>query len=165
MENTISFNTKFGRISATETRGKITSVQFKRLKKKGSSSINLRKLKSNINAYFEGKTNKIKISIKTVGNPMQKKIWNELKKIKKGKPKLVTTINTNLYESKIAKNLKNIQNNYTNASIGSYPYFNLAAKTGGVNIVVSSWDMKSIQPIVDDITKMIELNGGKSSIV
>jgi len=27
------------------------------------------------------------------------------------------------------------------------------------------WDMKSIQPIVDDITKMIELNGGKSSIV
>jgi hypothetical protein len=25
--------------------------------------------------------------------------------------------------------------------------------------------MKSIQPIVDDITKMIELNGGKSSVV
>ena len=87
MENTISFNTKFGQISATETRGKITSIQFKRLKKKGSSSINLRKLKSNINAYFEGKTNKIKISIKTVGNPMQKKIWNELKKIKKGETK------------------------------------------------------------------------------
>ena len=84
MENTISFNTKFGQISATETRGKITSIQFKRLKKKGSSSINLRKLKSNINAYFEGKKNNIKISIKTVGNPMQKKIWNELKKIKKG---------------------------------------------------------------------------------
>jgi len=30
-----------------------------------------------------------------------------MKKIKKGKPKLVTTINTYLYESKIAKNLKN----------------------------------------------------------
>ena len=88
-----------------------------------------------------------------------------IKKIKKGKPKLVTTINTNLYESKIAKNLKNIQNNYKSASIGSYPYFNLAAKTGGVNIVVSSWDMTTIKPIVDDITKMIELNGGKSSIV
>ena len=54
MENTIFFNTKFGQISATETRGKITSIQFKRLKKKGSSSINLRKL-NNINAYFEGK--------------------------------------------------------------------------------------------------------------
>ena len=88
-----------------------------------------------------------------------------LKKIKKGKPKLVTTISTNLYESKIAKNLKNIQNNYSGASIGSYPYFNLIAKTGGVNIVVSSWDMKSIQPIVDDIVNMIKLNGGKSSIV
>ena len=87
MENTIFFNTKFGQISATETRGKITSIQFKRLKKKGSSSINLRKLKNNINAYFEGKKNNIKISIKTVGNPMQKKIWNELKKIKKGKTK------------------------------------------------------------------------------
>ena len=85
MENTISFNTKFGRISASETRGKITSIQFKRLKKKGSSSINLRKLKNNINAYFEGKINNIKISIKTVGNPMQKKIWNELKKIPRGK--------------------------------------------------------------------------------
>ena len=87
MENTIFFNTKFGQISATETRGKITSIQFKRLKKKGSSSINLRKLKNNINAYFEGKINNIKISIKTVGNPMQKKIWNELKKIKKGETK------------------------------------------------------------------------------
>ena len=87
MENTISFNTKFGRISASETRGKITSIQFKRLKKKGLSSIILRKLRNNINAYFEGKTNKIKISIKTVGSPMKKKIWNELKKIKKGETK------------------------------------------------------------------------------
>ena len=88
-----------------------------------------------------------------------------IKKLKKGRPKLVTTINTNLYESKIAKNLKNIQDNYPSASIGSYPYFNLVAKTGGVNIVISSWDMTTIQPIVDDIIKMIELNGGKSSIV
>jgi len=96
---------------------------------------------------------------------MQAMFKELLKKIKKGKPKLVTTINTNLYESKIAKNLKNIQNNYMNVSIGSYPYFNIASKTGGVNIVVSSWDMITIQPIVDDIIEMIELNGGKSSIV
>jgi len=85
MENTISFNTKFGRISATETKGKVTSIQFKRLKKKGSSSINLRKLRDNINAYFKRETNSIKIPIKIFGNPMQKRIWNELKKIKKGK--------------------------------------------------------------------------------
>ena len=88
-----------------------------------------------------------------------------IKKIKKGKPKLVVTINTDLYESKIAIYLKEIQDKYKNSSIGSYPYFNLAAKTGGVNIVVSSWDMTSVQPVVDDIVNMIKLNGGKSSIV
>ena len=88
-----------------------------------------------------------------------------IKKIKKGKPKIVTTINTNLYESKIAIFLKDIQYKYKESSIGSYPYFNLAAKTGGVNIVVSSWNMTSVQPVVDDIVDMIKLNGGKSSIV
>ena len=88
-----------------------------------------------------------------------------IKKIKKGKPKLVITINTDLYESKIAIYLKEIQGKYKNSSIGSYPYFNLVAKTGGVNIVISSWDMTSLQPVVDDIVHMINLNGGKSSIV
>ncbi len=88
-----------------------------------------------------------------------------LKKLKKGKPKTVKTINTNLYESKIAIYLKDIQDKYKDSSIGSYPYFNLVAKTGGVNIVVSSWNMTSVQPVVNDIVKMIKLNGGKSSIV
>ena len=88
-----------------------------------------------------------------------------IKTLKKGKAKLITTINTNLYESKIAIELKSIQNNYKDASIGSYPYFNLAAKSGGVNIVVSSWTITSLDPIIDDITNMIELKGGKSSIV
>jgi len=88
-----------------------------------------------------------------------------IKTLKKGKAKLITTINTNLYESKIAIELKNIQNKFKDASIGSYPYFNLAAKSGGVNIVVSSWIMTSLDPIIDDITNMIELKGGKSSIV
>ena len=96
---------------------------------------------------------------------MQTMFLELIKKLKKGKPKLVITINTNLYESKIAILLKDIQNKYKDSSIGSYPYFNLAAKTGGVNIVVSSWNMTSIQPIVDDIINMIKLNGGKSSIV
>ena len=88
-----------------------------------------------------------------------------VKNIKKGKPKLTTTINTNLYESKIAIFLKDIQDKYKDSSIGSYPYFNLTTKNAGVNIVVSSWNMSSIQPIVDDIVNMIKLNGGKSSIV
>ena len=96
---------------------------------------------------------------------MQTMFLELIKKIKKGKPKLVITINTDLYESKIAIYLKEIQGKYKNSSIGSYPYFNLVAKTGGVNIVVSSWDMTSLQPVVDDIVHMINLNGGKSSIV
>ena len=96
---------------------------------------------------------------------MQVMFLELIKKLKKGKPKIVITINTNLYESKIAIFLKDIQDKYIDSSIGSYPYFNLAAKTGGVNIVVSSWNMTSIQPVVDDITNMIKLNGGKSSIV
>ena len=96
---------------------------------------------------------------------MQVMFLELIKKLKRGKPKIVTTINTNLYESKIAIFLKDIQNKYKNSSIGSYPYFNIAAKTGGVNIVVSSWNMTSIQPVVDDIINMIKLNGGKSSIV
>ena len=87
MENTISFNTKFGWISATELNSKITSIQFNRFKRKGVTSPNLRKLRDNINAYFKGKTNDIKIPIKVCGNTLQKKIWNELKKINKGKTK------------------------------------------------------------------------------
>ena len=96
---------------------------------------------------------------------MQVMFLELIKTLKKGKAKLITTINTNLYESKIAIELKNIQSNYKDASIGSYPYFNLAAKSGGVNIVVSSWSINSLDPIIDDITNMIELKGGKSSIV
>ena len=96
---------------------------------------------------------------------MQVMFLELIKTLKKGKAKLITTINTNLYESKIAIDLKNIQNNYKDASIGSYPYFNLAAKSGGVNIVVSSWSINSLDPIIDEITNMIELKGGKSSIV
>ena len=96
---------------------------------------------------------------------MQVMFLELIKTLKKGKAKLITTINTNLYESKIAIELKNIQSNYKDASIGSYPYFNLAAKSGGVNIVVSSWSINSLDPIIDEITNMIELKGGKSSIV
>ena len=96
---------------------------------------------------------------------MQVMFTELVKTINKGNPKITRTIKTDLYESKIANHLKNIQNKYKESSIGSYPYFNLTAKTGGVNIVVSSWNMKSVQPIVDDIVDMIKLNGGKSSIV
>ena len=96
---------------------------------------------------------------------MEVMLINVLKNLKKGKPKKITTINTNLYESKIAHSLKDIQNQFTECSIGSYPYFNFISKTGGVNIVISSWKMNSLDKIEKEIIKMIKFNGGNYAIV
>ena len=90
---------------------------------------------------------------------------NILKNIKKGKPKNVITLNTNLYESKLAPYLNDIQKKYQECSIGSYPYFNFLSKTGGVNISISSWTMDSLDDVVKEISEMIKLNGGNYSIV
>ena len=87
MENTISFNTKFGWITATEINGKITKIQFKRLKNVGFLSKNLSKLKKKLRSFFHGKTRKLWVPIKIEGNFLEKKIWNELKKIKIGETK------------------------------------------------------------------------------
>tara|TARA_Y100000768_G_scaffold381970_1_gene361506 strand:- start:6 stop:752 length:747 start_codon:yes stop_codon:yes gene_type:complete len=96
---------------------------------------------------------------------MEAMLIEVLKNIKKGKPKKIRTINTNLYESKIAPFLKNIQNQYEDCSIGSYPYFNFISKTGGVNIVLSSWTMESLEDVEGKVIEMIKLNGGNYSIV
>ena len=48
MENTISFNTKFGWISATEINNKITKIQFCREKVLGKKSKNLKTIKKKI---------------------------------------------------------------------------------------------------------------------
>jgi len=96
---------------------------------------------------------------------MEVMLINVLKNLKKGKPKKIMTINTNLYESKIAPFLKDIQKNYQECSIGSYPYFNFLSKTGGVNIVMSSWTMSSLDDVEKEIIEMIKLNGGNYSIV
>ena len=96
---------------------------------------------------------------------MKEMFLNLLKILKKGAPKKTITININLYESSIASDLEKIQNENTDCSIGSYPYFNYISKTGGVNIVVSSWELEDLNPIVIKITSMISLLGGKSSIV
>ena len=96
---------------------------------------------------------------------MEQMLKDVLLKIKKGKPKKITTINTDLFESKIAPYLNDIQNQFNDCSIGSYPYFNLISKTGGVNIVISSWTMNSLDEIEKEIIKMIKFNGGNCSIV
>jgi molybdenum cofactor synthesis domain-containing protein len=96
---------------------------------------------------------------------MEEMFLNVLKNLTKGKPKKITTINTNLYESKIAPFLKDIQDQFSECSIGSYPYFNFLSKTGGVNIVISSWTMISLDEIEKKIVEMIKFNGGNYSIV
>ncbi len=87
MKNTISFNTKFGWISATEINNRITKIQFCRKKELGKKSKNLKNVKKKIISFFQKKTNKLDAKILLNGNPVQKKIWRELKKIKKGKIK------------------------------------------------------------------------------
>ena len=87
MENTISFNTKFGWISATEINNKITKVQFKRKKRAGKKSKNLENLKKKIISFFKKKENRLDVKVFLHGNLIQKKIWKELKKIKKGRVK------------------------------------------------------------------------------
>ena len=97
MKNTISFISKFGWISATEINRKITTIQFNKTKNLGILTKNLTGLKKEISSYFSGKTTKIKIPVKILGNPIQKKIWNQIRKIPRGK--------TNSYGN-IAKKLK-----------------------------------------------------------
>ena len=96
---------------------------------------------------------------------LKKMFDHVLENIEKGKPKKIITININLYESTIANKLAIIQKQYPECTIGSYPYFNYIKKTGGVNIVVSSWTLEKLDNIADEIKKMVSLLGGKSSIV
>jgi len=96
---------------------------------------------------------------------MKKMFVNLLKIIEKGTPKKIATLNINLYESTIASELERIQNKYLECSIGSYPYFNYISKTGGVNIVISSWTLNDFDFIIKEIQDMITLLGGKSDIV
>ena len=96
---------------------------------------------------------------------MKKMFVNVLRNIEKGQPKKIITINTNIYESLIADKLFVIQEKNPECSIGSYPYFNHVAETGGVNIVISSWKLKNLEHIASEIEKMISLLDGKSKIV
>jgi molybdenum cofactor synthesis domain-containing protein len=96
---------------------------------------------------------------------MKKMFVHVLKNIQKGEPKKIITISTNLYESLIAEKLFIIQEENPKCSIGSYPYFNHVSKIMGVNIVISSWKLKNLDNIADEIEDMISLLNGKSKIV
>ena len=87
MKNTISFNTKFGWISATELNNKITRIRFSKEKQRGKISRKLRYLKKSFINYFKYGNKNLKIQVQINGNKIQKKVWSELKKIRKGKTK------------------------------------------------------------------------------
>ena len=87
MQNAICFSTKFGWITATEQKDKVTSIRFKKSSKQGKTSLLLKKLKSDINLFFKGKMKLINLPLKIEGSSIQKKVWNELRKIQKGKTK------------------------------------------------------------------------------
>ena len=74
-------------------------------------------------------------------------------KIKGGKKILSETISINTVESEIAKSLEDVQNNFSNVEIGSYPFF----KSGkiGVSIVMRSTEKKQIKECVRQIQNFI----------
>ena len=82
----ISLKTRVGWITAIEFKDKIIRVKFAKCKK-NSNSKGLNKFKQNINNFFTKKSNSIKFDYYITGNKTQKKVWNELKKIKFGKTK------------------------------------------------------------------------------
>ena len=86
MKKAISFNTKFGWISAIEENGKITEIKFFKTKNVGKSLI-LKKLKKMINKYFSKQETSFNLPLEIKGSLLQKKIWRELIKIHYGKTK------------------------------------------------------------------------------
>ena len=84
--NSLSFKTKFGWISAFEEKGKIVRIKFGKHKNKNISK-NLKNLKIKINNFFNKKNRTIKSNFFIKGNAIQKKVWQELTKIKIGKTK------------------------------------------------------------------------------
>ena len=84
--NSLSFKTRFGWISAFEEKGKIVRIKFGKHRNKGINR-NLKTLKNKINSFFNKKKKRIKSNFLIEGNTIQKKVWNELTKIKIGKTK------------------------------------------------------------------------------
>ena len=82
----ISIKTKFGWISAFEQNNKIFKVKFGKCKNK-SNSKNLKKFKSSLNNFLSKKNRFLTFNTLITGSPIQKKVWNELKKIEFGKTK------------------------------------------------------------------------------
>ena len=84
MKKIICFKTSYGWINIVENNNSIDSISFGRLKQKGSSK-QLIDLKKQIHNHFFNKLYKWNFKLTIVGTTLQKKIWNEIKKIPFGK--------------------------------------------------------------------------------
>ena len=82
----ISIKTKFGWLTAFENDEKIFKIKFGKEKKQHHSKT-LQNFKKNLLKFFAQNVQNIKSPCKVEGNKVQKKIWNELKRIKVGKTK------------------------------------------------------------------------------
>ena len=82
----ISIKTKFGWISAFEQKNKIYLIKFEKCRNK-SISKNLKRFKISLNNFLAKKSKFLSSSIVVKGSIIQKKVWNELRKIKFGKTK------------------------------------------------------------------------------
>mgnify|MGYP001292157990 CR=1 FL=1 len=86
MNRKISIKTKFGWISAFEEKDMIVKVKFGKCKNTPSSK-NLKRFKNSLENFFKRKSRSITSNFLLKGNPVQKKVWIELKKIEFGKTK------------------------------------------------------------------------------
>ena len=84
--NSLSFKTQFGWISAFEEKNKIIKVSFGKHRNK-SISKNLIKFRSYFRNFSNGKATKISFIFYAKGNLVQKKVWNELRRIRIGHTK------------------------------------------------------------------------------
>ena len=86
MAHSLSIKTKFGWFSAFENKGKIIKIKFGKTKKQTQNKI-LKAYRINLINFFDKKEPKIRVPYKVEGNLIQKKVWNELKRISLGKTK------------------------------------------------------------------------------
>jgi len=75
-----------------------------------------------------------------------------------GPPMLTVSVRTNLTEGILATDLANIQLQFQNVSIGSYPYFREGKL--GVNLVMRSLDSGDLQQATEKVETMINDLGG-----
>ena len=75
-------------------------------------------------------------------------------RIKGGKKILSETISVDTVESEIAKPLEDVQNNFSNVEIGSYPFFRLGKV--GVSIVMRSTEKDQIENCAKQIQNFIQ---------